>query len=157
MPACGSTTVFMPMEVTHDSMQSTKSSASRAAPEIPAHRNGKTPSLLPRFPNRSLHVHSPRPTMTDPHHHLHHRYHCAALHTAVAAPTRPFSSSLILLPLSPRPGSLSHSPAPELISARRRSWVCVWGGGNPDGTTEDAVKQAGDPVLMLQPGHFPLK
>lgn len=81
MPACGSTTVFILMEVTHDSMKSIKSRANRAAHAVAAHRTGKTPGLLPRFPNRGLHTHSPRPSMTNP--------HCAALKTAVAATTRP--------------------------------------------------------------------
>lgn len=81
MPAFGSTTVFILREVTHDSMKSTKSRANRAELAIAAHTRGRTPGLLPRFPNRGLHTHRPRPSMTN--------RHCEALQIAVAASTRP--------------------------------------------------------------------
>lgn len=53
------------MEVTHDSMKSTKSRADRAEHAITAHRKGRIPGLLPLFPARVLHTHNARPIMTN--------------------------------------------------------------------------------------------
>lgn len=131
MPACGSTTVFILMEVTHDSMKSTKNRASRAAHAAAANKRGQTPTLAPRFPNRGLHTNSARASMTNP--------HCGALKTAVAAATHPYFTDRPFLCSSAADQSLISLPIPFLLGGPVRGRSSNSSGGA--GVAEDAVNE----------------
>lgn len=142
-PACGSITVFMLMQVTHDSMKSTKSRANTAAVTIAKQRKGKTPSLLPRFPKQFLHTHSPRPTMTNLH------SSCVALVSAVAAAAPRFSTNLLSLVSTVTDGHLPRSNASPHI---RSALHAVEAGGM---RRSERIRESGwNPCEILQPSQF---